>query len=346
MVWSIFASTAIPAGAILAAMLASGHTMAMSLASKVLSTPVRVGNWRLSLAVVMTAFCLVLSLVSLSGVRRHETRVNEAQGAFAHAMEHLQDRHMMEVFHWSRNYYLSLLGLALWLAAWRLKVLHDGKRIVSHHHLKPGGSWITRICYIAVGVVAFLAADVPLCRINYNLQLATFVTPRKTRLLNSVGACESAMLTEASQLEGSPCALFCAEVKELSRERLLTIKWARNWHIFGRLAAELFDETRGVQQGEDRIGQLFAKKTCLQVLRSVDKSNGFVNAMCAVFTGVAIIGAFAAWSSACSTVEGAVDSAGVAAGIPAKSPAAAPSNEVPAATPAKAAAASKPTKGE
>merc|ERR1712217_662372 len=88
------------------------------------------------------------------------------------------------------------------------------------------------------------------------------------------------------------------EVKALSQERLATIKFARNWHILGRFAAQIFDDARGVEQGEQRIEELFQKKTCAQVLKSVDKSNQFVNILCITFAGVSIVGAFVALSNA------------------------------------------------
>merc|ERR1712113_171385 len=132
--------------------------------------------------------------------------------------------------------------------------------------------------YTLLGILAFLAADVPLCRINYNVQLATFVSPRKARLQSSVGMCDSAYLGSAA----GPCSDFCDEVKALSQERLATITFARNWHVLGRFAAQIFDDARGVEQGEQRIQELFQKKTCAQVLKSVDKSNQYVNIMCVI----------------------------------------------------------------
>ena len=51
-------------------------------------------------------------------------------------------------------------------------------------------------------------------------------------------------------------------MRDLSEMRLDTILWVRQWHLLGRTAAEFFDNTRGVEQGRERIDELFKKKTC------------------------------------------------------------------------------------
>jgi len=296
MSWAIFVYTVLPTGALLIAMLASGQALAMSVASKVLSTPIRVGSLQLSLAVFMTAICGSLAAISYAGLCRSEQRMAQiGDTAFGAVNLHLSEQQQRYYFAWGRNYYLTLLGLALWLMAWRLKCLVDSQQLQTARAVaKRPVSISARIVYTLLGALAFLAADVPLCRINYNVQLATFVSPRKARLLPSIGTCEGAYLGSAA----GPCIDFCDEVKALSQERLATIQFARNWHILGRFAAQIFDDARGVEQGEQRIQDLFQKKTCAQVLKSVDKSNQSVNIMCIIFAGVSIIGAFVSLSNA------------------------------------------------
>lgn len=295
MSWAIFVWTVLPTGAVLTAMLASGQGLAMATASKVLSTPIRLGTLQLSLAVFMTALCGTLACLSYSGMCRHELRVEHIQNAAPLGQAiYLRDQQQRNYFLWGRNYYLTLLGLTLWLLAWRLKCLFDAQQLTTPKPSNRPVSNVARAFFVLVGVLAFLAADVPLCRINYNLQLAAFVSPRKAQLQHRVGVCEGAFLNTAT----GTCAEWCNEVKTLSAERLATIQWARKWHVLGRLAAQVFDEARGVEQGDGRIQELFNQKACSQVLKSVDKSNQLVNVSCIVFAGMAIIGAFVALSNA------------------------------------------------
>lgn len=291
MSWAVFVWTVLPTGGVLAAMLASGKSLAMRAASKVLSAPVRMGNLQLSIASIMTGFCMTLALLSYSALRRCEARVEQQRTPLV-----LQDQQMRDVFHQGRNLYLSLLGLSLWGTAWRLKALYDAKQLgPPQGHRGQPRSPITRGICLALGLLFLLLADVPLCRINYNLQLAAFVTPKKARLLaTSAPPCEGVMLSAA----GGKCAEFCEEAQKLSEDRLGAIMWARNWHILGRLAAEVFDLGRGMEQGSGRIEDLFAKKTCAEVLRSVDKSNQTVNLMCIFLAALSFIGAFTAFANA------------------------------------------------
>jgi len=211
------------------------------------------------------------------------------------------DQLMRDVFLHGRNLYLSLLGLSLWVVAWRLKVLFDFKQLAP----PPGTgkhtarSACSRTAYLVLGLLALLAGDVPLCRINYNLQLAGFVTPKKVRLLASAAGQQCQGTTEAAA--SGQCTDFCRQVRELSEERLASIVWARDWHVLGRLAARLFDEGRGVQQGPARIDGLFAKKSCVEVLRSVDKSSEVVNLVCMTFACISVLGAFTAFTHLFST---------------------------------------------
>jgi len=296
MSWAIFVWTVLPTGALLNAMLASGQGLAMSTASKVLSTPIRLGGLQLSLAVFMSALCGALAALCYAGLCRSDQRVEQLDGSAYGAINvQLREQQQRHYFIWGRNYYLTLLGLTLWLMAWRLKCMFDSQQLVTAKAVSGRRVSITaRLFYMALGVVAFLAADVPLCRINYNLQLATFVSPRKAKLQHTVGLCDAAYLGSAA----GPCIEFCDEVKALSQERLATIKFARNWHVLGRFAAQIFDDARGVEQGEQRIQELFQKKTCASVLKSVDKSNQMVNILCIILAGVSIIGAFVALSNA------------------------------------------------
>lgn len=262
-------------------------------AGRILSTPVDVGRLQFSLASAMTGFCMVMTVLAYSSLQRSELRA-----AVSANPDH--DKLMRDVFHQGRNLYLSLLGMSLWAIAWRLKALYDTKRLTAQHGAAVGargGSGAlgyTRWPFIFVGCLCVLAADIPLCRINYNLQLAMYVTPNKMKLMaSSATACEGI----TSSVAQGECAQFCTDVRGLAEERNAALRWARDWHILGRVAAEIFDSRRGVQQGVERIDELFSKRSCLEVLRSVDKSNVLVNWICKAVAAVSILGAFTAFAN-------------------------------------------------
>merc|ERR1712226_999314 len=109
--------------------------------------------------------------------------------------------------------------------------------------------------------------------------------------------------------------MFCAQARKLSDSRLQAILFVRKWHVLGRFAAEFFDDTRGVQQGDERINALFEAKTCEQVLQSVDKSNAFVNVGCILAAGISLMGVIIALANAFDVGE---PESNVVAGTPAK----------------------------
>jgi len=290
MSWNIFVCTVLPLGAFLVTMLASGKQVPMWAASKVLSTPLTFHHLQYSLGAVMTALCLALSYLSFLSLRRCEARVSEASGE-----PQLQDQRWRDVFHQGRNLYLSLLGLTLWSLAWRLKVLHDSDYFHAPcREARRRSSALARGLFLALGLAALLLADIPLCRLNYTLYLETMVTPTKTKLIKVSQPCEGIMRATA----GGQCAEFCQGVRQLSEERNRAILFARNWHVLGRWAAEVFDSSRGMEQGEGRIEALFDRKSCAEILRSVDKSNQMVNCLCVTLAGFSLIGAFTCFAHA------------------------------------------------
>lgn len=283
MAWMLFAWTVIPTGLTLTALLASGQKIAIEIASFVLKTPVRCGNVTLSLATVVTAVCLITSSLAYSAVRRDEFQMLAAVGQ----PTALIDQYLRNKYYHERNIWISLFGLALWAIAWRLKQLAGRRQLVPVPRLPRRRPFVSRACWALLGALFLAAADIPLCRLNYNLQLSIQVTPKKEKLIAAAGPCEGAMLSATASGE---CAVLCHEARQLSEERLACIQWARDWHFLGRIGAELFDDSRGVTQGQERIDKLFAAKTCVQVIRSVDKSNLMVNAFCAGTTLVSVIG--------------------------------------------------------
>eukprot|EP00930_Biecheleria_cincta_P055805 TRINITY_DN42074_c0_g1_i1.p1 TRINITY_DN42074_c0_g1~~TRINITY_DN42074_c0_g1_i1.p1 ORF type:complete len:319 (-),score=67.38 TRINITY_DN42074_c0_g1_i1:85-1041(-) len=294
MAWAIFAYTILPSGGLLVALLVSGFEWAMRCSKIILSSPVRIGNLTISLAVLVTALCACVSAIQYSCLRRSESLVEEARSSGVPLASGMVDQQVKSTFHHGRNFYMSLLGLVLWSVSWRLSVLYENRQLVPQGSRSIQKSLGSRCFWMLLGFLALLVADVPLCRLNYQLQLATSVTPKKMRLGSMAAKCENVW---ASNAQGE-CAEFCNAARSISEDRHHVIMWVRNWHLLGRVAAELFDGARAMEQGPKRIQELFEKKSCSKVLASVDKSNELVNGICIAAAGVSIIGCFVAFSQA------------------------------------------------
>lgn len=299
MSWYLFLYVVVVPGALLTMMLLSGVRLCGRFASLVLETPVRIGSSQVSIAMFMMGLSVILSTVGYSGLKRCEERYATTDFGMQIGSS---DRYMKDIFHQGRNLYLSLLGFTLWSISWRMKALHASGGLGQEHSnsQEASGSTATkgralptsaRVKYLVVALLALIVADIPVCRINYSIQLATFVTPKKHQLLKDFGSrCEGAMLASAS----GECSNFCSEARQLSNERDSAIQWTRSWHMTGKFAAQLFDGARGVKQGTQRIDKLYHDRSCLDVLGSVDKSNKFVNFICWVIALVAVLAFFVA----------------------------------------------------
>lgn len=290
-IWGIFAYTAIPAGVLLTLLLLSEFTMLMKVASGVMNSPVHIGSLRLNIAVFMTALCLCLTVLSYSGFRREQMRDSLASGQPGF----FRDSEKPKLFYVERNFWISLLGLTLWSTAWRLEGIFRRRpqRPAMALNLKA-----SKLLWILVGMLALLLSDLPLCRLNYQLQLSYYVTPEKESLMSSAPQC-----TGVYESNAGSCSNFCSQVRKVSQERQNCVMFARKWHILGRWAAEIFDMSRDAKQGPEHINELFQKKTCEGVLQSVDKSNVGVNTFCSITAGIAMLAAFAAFAQVTDTNE-------------------------------------------
>ncbi|CAJ1450468.1 unnamed protein product [Effrenium voratum] len=233
--WGILAYSIVPVGIVLMLLLLSDANILMYIAAKVLSAPITIGSLRLNVATIATAFCACLTVLTYSGVQRSMSKyvVNSNQPQILP-----RDYDKMKMFYDERNFWMSLLGLITWSAAWRLESLYL-KRTA------PAGGAVQRLgprslgmrgVWLTVGCGVLLLADLPLCRANYKMQLANYVTPGKEVLLPQAKECEGVML---SQAQGT-CQNFCQEVQALSEERQNCVLFARRWHLLGRWAAQLF----------------------------------------------------------------------------------------------------------
>jgi len=262
----------------------------------------KLGPNHMNIATFMVAGSILFGFISFAGVQRYQVRALERM---QFGDTYGQNQNFMNYFHESRNFFMCVMGVVLWCIAARLKVLHRTGCLIDPEGLTPRSA-ANRLMWVAIAVACFAVADVPLSRINYNLQLMTYVTPIKDRLLAGPALeCPKVYMHTCAPDQGGSqqCENFCAEVKTLAETRLDTILFVRRWHVMGRIAAQFFDNTRGVEQGNERIDALFKKKTCAGVLGSVDKSNQFVNAVCITSAFVALLMFITAVGNACSAGE-------------------------------------------
>lgn len=283
MYWSLIAYGAIPFGAFLTMLLISGWKLLIDLASMICSTPVKIQKVAVSLDLLMTGLFAIMALLQHSNFQRAETKLREGQSTLQN-MDELQ----RNVAFAERNWWICMLALTVWGVAWRMKNLYSSGIVAVQTRQVRHGSLKGRLMWTGALLVCVLAADLPVCRLNYHMQIAAHITPTKTslRTFGEKNSCNGVMLAGA---QGN-CAEFCRKARSLSDDRLWAVEWARRWHMLGNVAAKTFDGLRNVEQGQQRIEQLFQDKSCDRVLESVDKSNHMVNMACAAGAAVAVVG--------------------------------------------------------
>lgn len=298
MYWLLFAYGVLGLGFLLTLMLISGVQFIVSAALKLLGTPIRIKSTTISLDLLLTGVCFIMTMIAYSGQQKAEHRLQSIEKK-QHIVLNDTELRRNVAFH-ERNFWMSTLGFTLWGVAWRLKTLFVGEALVVQRP-KARRPMLSRVKWGVFALACFILADVPLCRLNYSFTLITQISPKKETLMEvgKLQGCRDVMKASAA----NECANFCGDVRSLAEDRLGAVHWARDWHITGKYAAQLFDGMRGVQQGGERIDKLFAEKSCEGVLGSVDKSNHLVNTACGVFAVVSIIGAFIGLQNALSRGE-------------------------------------------
>jgi len=265
----LFVWAVLPVGALFMIMMLSNHGLLVSLACQALGSPINTPWFRVSIVLVMVAICICGTTMAHSSMRRCEALLSESELHLAASRDVL----VRDAFSAGQNFYMCLLGLTFWCVSWRLKALYDREHLKvppARRHTRP------RIMYLVLGIFVLVMADLPMCRLNYFLTMWQFVTPQKDDLLQTVGDCRHIHRAKA---EGR-CLVYCEEIAKVAEDRLWAVHWARKFHIFGRLASQMYDKNRGVTQEKARINRLFEQKTCFEVLKAVDKSNTLVNWTC------------------------------------------------------------------
>jgi len=257
----------------LCALLLSCHREPMRLAQYVMVAPISFRSVTVSLTTVIVAVFSLMSYAYYQQFRQWSVTQTEGIRSGHYHLETERNLYKAE-----RNLFLSLLCLVVWSIAWRLKSISQGAVATLRHHDSILGSFgfsLGRVSWGALLVVSLVAADVPMCRVNYSLQLAA-VTQEKQAIAHLASKCEGVFLRDSDD----KCKDFCESVEIVSRMRTEAVKGARKYHIMGRKAAEIFDFLRLEKPGEEREQKLFEKKSCADVLKSVDKSNVKVNTIC------------------------------------------------------------------
>jgi hypothetical protein len=198
----------------------------------------------------------------------------------------------------SKNFWVCVATCIVWVASWRLAYAFD----VGYYEVAPIQAPTpskrrlpSKLLYIGVAFALWILTDIALCRLNYNLQLYHSVSSRKpdVQAFGWKYHCANSMFNDKTL--STNCTAFCSEVRELSLERLRTLRFVRRWHFFGGKAAQLFDWMRREDsESETKIDKIFEKNSCERVLLSVDKSNREVNFWC-VIVGL-VIPPIAVWA--------------------------------------------------
>jgi hypothetical protein len=129
--------------------------------------------------------------------------------------------------------------------------------------------------------------DLSFGRLEYHYRLSSKLVPMKAKVQRDVYTYHGDVPQELQDCKAYDrelgtfvvnCSLSACEqnailLSELRQEILQTV---RNSYPFSRLAAEFFDEARGIDQ-KDKISGLFGRKSCEQVVLSSDRTNRFVD---------------------------------------------------------------------
>lgn len=261
-------------GFALCVLLLSCHREPMRLARAIMVAPITVQSVTVSLSTVIVAIFGLLTYTHYLQFRQWSGTQYAGKRSGHYHVETERNLYKAE-----RNLFMSLLCLVLWCIAWRLKSLSHGAVANLKHHDSLLGSFgfsVGKMSWGVVLVVSLVAADIPMCRVNYSLQLAA-VTEEKQAIAYMASECQGVKLHDKAI---GDCQDFCERTALASRMRTEAVEGARKYHVMGKFAAQIFDGARGVEQGEGREQKLFEEKSCADILASVDKSNPKVNAVC------------------------------------------------------------------
>jgi len=160
----------------------------------------------------------------------------------------------------------------------------EGGAVKEAGHSGLEGSWTTgRMKFfswkVILAVAIYACASIILTRFRYRKGLADEILQFKEGILQNqtMAALDTCFVTNSSD----ECDSICLAAEQASQVRFQFMQNMRQEYKFAGVAAELFDVARD-SPAESRLETLKAKKSCLQILQSVDHSNTTVDKICAV----------------------------------------------------------------
>lgn len=129
--------------------------------------------------------------------------------------------------------------------------------------------------------------DLSFGRLEYHYRLSSKLVPMKAEVQRALYTYHGEVPGELQDCKAYDrelgafvvnCSLSACEQNAilLSELRQQILENVRESYPFSRLAAEFFDEARGIDQ-KQKISSLFGRKSCEQVVSSSDRTNRFVD---------------------------------------------------------------------
>jgi hypothetical protein len=229
----------------------------------------------------VSAFLVVLCYVSQAVSQDHLTQITSGLEKKLPGAKQAAERDLEQN---GKHFWICIATCIVWVASWRLAYAFDvgDYEVAKVQAPTPSQRRLpNKLVYIGVFIALCILTDIALCRLNYNLLLYRSVTSRKTEVqaFGLENKCSDAKLNDYGL--STNCKQFCREVRELSQERLNTLRFVRDWYPCGGIAARFFDRLRGEDSAsEQKINEIFKVKSCERALLSSDKSNREVNLWC------------------------------------------------------------------
>ncbi|EEQ99592.1 hypothetical protein Pmar_PMAR028748 [Perkinsus marinus ATCC 50983] len=194
------------------------------------------------------------------------------------------------------------------LSAYEKHVAESATRAVPMGGVKSRGvqvearpfGWVSLLWYLLVLLVSVVAMDVAASRFHYHYLIHYEIEPLKSKALE-------AMKDVNGTVKGNnlSCTVFdpfanrtvndCSrsvcifEAFRLAEKRQDVLQTVRQFHLAGRIGAEIFDWKRGVDQTA-KPGNLFRTKSCEKIIDSVDHSNHEANVVAVVSGVISLLG--------------------------------------------------------
>jgi hypothetical protein len=291
--WTLYVYGCITPGFILLALFCINIPALSQFASMCAGPQIDMPFAKVQLSTFMCAGSLLFAFTSLLSFWRHEDRYLAISSQADQRLD-ATSFYLKMYFYDSRQVLMFSTGALLWGMIGRFKVFVETRQLrappANTGRARP---MLHRVLFGLLAVTCIILGDIPLCRVDYNSRVSSVISMQKHQALQHPAAplCANAMLDSAVD----SCADFCNQVQQISLNRQEITMAVRDFHIPGRIAAEIFDFLR-LEDQDTKSGNLFAQRTCSRVLQSIDKTNKMVNYFC-IFMSIAAIVAFLAYTA-------------------------------------------------